>query len=113
MNIAKAPRPFNFKRSVNRWMVSAGIVPNIFRQLFIRKFNTLLVARGTEWDRRSLQVAMEVLLKHHREPVKAADYLKGVCRALAAELRVAAEYMHLKDGEEDIECPGVDVDVVE
>ena len=113
MNIAKAPRPLNFRTSVNGWMASACIVPNIFRQLFIRKFHTLLVARGMERDRRSLQVAMEVLLKHHREPVKAAEYLKGICRAITTELHLAADFQNLKDGEDEYDCPGVGSDVDE
>ena len=107
MNVAKGPRPFHFRSSIARWMASACLVPNIFRQLFVRKYHQLLVARNMEKDRRSLQVAMEVLLRHHRDPPRANEYLKGICAAITTELHVVAEYVNLKDGEGNWECPGV------
>ena len=61
------PKHFHFRRSIERWMTSALIVPDVRRLLFMRKFHTLLVARGADWNRKALQSAMHVLLKFQEE----------------------------------------------
>ena len=104
------PKRFNFARSIERWMASALIVPDVRRLLFIRKFHTLLVARGADWNRKALQSAMHVLLRFQDENYpsrKTSRYLSYVTLAIGQELiGEAAGYTALSQGNEDYSCPG-------
>lgn len=104
------PKHFHFRRSIERWMTSALIVPDVRRLLFIRKFHTLLVARGADWNRKALQSAMDVLLKFQEEDYplrKTSRYLSFVTLAIGQEIgAVAADYMTLSQGNDDYSCPG-------
>jgi hypothetical protein len=104
------PKRFDFRSTIERWMASALIVPDVRRMMFIRKFHTLLVARGADWNRKALQSAMHVLLKFQEENYparKTSRYLSYVTLACGQELiDEAVGYTVLSQGNEDYSCPG-------
>jgi hypothetical protein len=111
MAMMSTAKPFNFPRSIERWMSAAMMIPDVRRLLFIRKFHTLLVARGADWNPKALQSAMDVLLRFQDEgyPVaKTSNHLAHVTLAITIELgTTAASYTTMRHpGNDDYSCPG-------
>jgi hypothetical protein len=111
MAMMSTAKPFNFPRSIERWMSAAMMIPDVRRLLFIRKFHTLLVARGADWNPKALQSAMDVLLRFQDEgypSTKTSQHLAHVTLAITIELgTTAASYTTTRHpGNDDYSCPG-------
>jgi hypothetical protein len=80
----RAPMPAqSFRRHIRSWMRGINLRITEPRELFLRRYEALLVLRGiSPYHPVPRQAAMEVLLNLWRFPVRQAHYLKAIIRKI-------------------------------
>jgi hypothetical protein len=75
--------PHSFRTHIRMWMRSINMRETQLRELFLRRYQALLILRGVSPHVLGCrQAAMEVLLNLSRQPVKQNHYLKAVIRQI-------------------------------
>jgi hypothetical protein len=72
-----------FRRHLRRWMISINMQLTPLRELFLRRYEALLVLRGVcPYLLGCRQAAMEVLLNLSRHPIRQQNYLRAMIRKI-------------------------------
>ena len=98
----------SFRTHIRRWMRSINMPETLLRELFLRRYQALLILRGVSPHLLECrQAAMEVLLNLSRHPARQDSYLRAVIRQIGRYIRIISETMNIPaDDGTDWDVPG-------